>query len=450
MRARLSAVVVAVAVATGAWAADGLDHRVWLAEGAVDAAATVDLTAAGVDGFVVPVGSARIETGSTTFTSRGQARPVPAPGASIAAAVWVAGEGEARGDAASFWGQVAPSARGLGDVGALVLVAPVPWEGLPSFAGAVARASGLRVELMISAVELAAAAPRGGWPDVRALAVAFGHPANFSFPDSPIDDDLDALEKLDRLGVDYRVALVIVPWSEPVPGPGRLNLRPLTSGDVVGFNPGGVDVFTLRKALDWGGTTLAAGASLKIRATTAARYARDLGLLLRPVHDGLLGWDTVALPPPEPAAGMSREAFLDFLRGGTPFPRPQVTTRWLSGTRLEIAVANPGPHRTAFGLTSNFVEVAFRGAALRDLQLGDFSTIRYGVAGDGRWRSVDAPRSADAVRLGFLALPARELLGGAVVTFMEPPRAVRVRWGLLPGDGTQVTGPYEAVSSPGR
>ena len=156
------------------------------------------------------------------------------------------------------------------------------------------------------------------------------------------------------------------------------------------------------------------------------------------------------MPRPGPAIGMSREAMIDFLRGGPTFPSPQITTRWLSPIRLEVAVANPGPHQTGLGLGRNFVEVAYQSAELRDLQLGDFASVEYGVPSAAGWRQVTAPRSADALRLGFLFLPPNELLGGAVVTFMAPPRGLRVRWGVLPGDGSQETGPYEAVSSPER
>jgi len=445
MRTRLVAGLVSVMVAAGAAAADRLSHRVWIVDGTLAA-----LTSAGVDGFVVPLGSARIATGSTTFTAQAQVESLPATGAAVSAAVWVAGEGEARGDAGSFWGQVAPAARGLGDVRSVVLIAREYWEGLPAFAASVAAEAGLQVEIMMSAMQLASVMPRGGWPEVSTTAVALGRPAHFSFPDSLLDDDLEALSTLDDLGVTYRAAIVILPWADPPPGPGKLNLRPLTSTQVVSFKPSGINRFELRRAIDWGGKTLAAGTELKLQATTTARYARDLGLLLRPVRNGLIGWDTVALPRPEPAIGMSREALIDFLRGGPTYPRPQVTTRWLSPIRLEIAIANPGPHQTGFGLGRNFVEISYRSAELRDLQLGDFASVEYGVPTREGWRQVTAPRSADALRLGFLFLPPHELLGGGVLTFMAPPRGLSVRWGVLPGDGSQETGPYEVVSSPER
>lgn len=446
-RARCGLIIVVLLGAFGATgAARELEQRVWV-HGPVDASIVTALRAGGITGAVVEVGRGAIGDGTAAFTLQSFADMAPLAPMTISIAVDVTGKGDASGDAAAFWTQLQPAAKLLPSQGSLILAARTLWPGLPRFATELAAASHVRVEVMAPAEQLAKALPPEGWPGLGVVAVALGTPPAAGFPATTTDDDLAAIDALDALGIEYRVAVVVQPLLRPEPGDDPVDLMPLASPSRAAFRRGDhSDFFELRGALSWGGRMLSGGTRVEVEATNAARYNRDLGFLLRPVREGLTGWDVVSLPPPAPAVGMSRQAFLGYLRGNGPYPTAQLQIRWLSTGRLEVALRNPSPFSGTFATTSNWVEVRFSGNEVLDAQLGDFAGLEYGVSGARGWRRVNAAREANAVRLHYTYLGPDAMISGATLSFVSRLRSVQARWAVVPGDGTVVVSDWKSFS----
>jgi hypothetical protein len=328
----------------------------------------------------------------------------------------------------------------------MVLAARTAWPGLLPFAEAVARRRGTPVEVLLPARSVPAAA-RGRVPEnVRFVAVALGNPPAMGFPATTPADDLAALEEIDGTGVRYRVAIVVAPRATPSPGVGGASLATLATPSVAEYRPAEWgDVFVLRRPVDWGGTVLAARETIQVEAVDTARFHRDLGSILRGVRPRLEGWDVAGLPAREPTLGLSLEAFLDYLRGGQPFPAPDVQPEWISPTRLRVALANPTPHSSAVASTGNYVEVRFAGTQMLDVVLGDFSGTDYGRIEGGVWRRAVA-RDANAVRLYLTYLPPTSRLAGATIAFFGRPLEVTARWMIRLGDGVELAGDLEGTA----
>ena len=445
-RLALAAALLA-AVATAAEPPRLLTHRVWLLSGIPDAGTLAALRAAGVGGLVVPVGRVELGDGVSRFTLA----PLPdlhaVAGWPLTALVWVEGGEKASGDPQAFASQLAPVQRGIPGSPRLLLAARRFFPGLPGFAAGVAARLEHTVELAAPVQDLAAHLPAQGWPRVRPVAIALGNPAALGFPPSTLQDNLTALDRLDATDTPYRAAVVIAPLAHPAPGPAGASLALLTSGETAVYTPGERgDTFRLHRAVDWGGVEVAAGRTITVETVDTAQYDHDLGLLLRPVRPALEGWDTVGLPAPEPALGMSREAFLEYLQGGSPDPLPRVVAEWTGPTVMRVALTNATDQTSALATTGNWVEVRFTGTEVRDAQLGAFSGMEFGTIGaDGIWRRA-AARGASALRFYLTFIPPRSRIAGALVTFISRPRAVASRWGMRVGDGGAVTGRLEAVA----
>jgi hypothetical protein len=437
----------AAAAATAAEPARELTHRVWLLSGVPDAGTLTALRAAGVDGLVVPVGRVEVGDGSSRFTLA----PLPdlhvLAGWPLTALVWVDGADKASGDPQAFVAQFAPAQRGIPGSPRLLFASRRFFPGLAGFAGGVASRLKQTVELAAPVQELAAHLPPRGWTRIRPVAVALGNPSALGFPASTLQDDLGALDRLDATHTPYRAAVVVAPLARPTPGPAGASLAMLASGETAVYAPGERgDTFRLRRPVDWGGVEVAAGASITVETVDTARYHHDLGLLLRPARPALEGWDTVGLPAPEPALGMSREAFLEYLRGESPYPVPRVVVEWAGPTRMRVALANPTAQTSALATTGNWVELQFAGTEVRDAQLGEFSGMEYGTIGaDGVWRRA-AARGASALRFYLTFVPPQARVAGALVTFISRPRGVETRWGMRVGDGGAVRGSLEPVA----
>jgi hypothetical protein len=433
------------AVAGGVEPPRALTHRVWLLNEIPDEAALTTLRAAGIDGVVVPVGKVELNGGGSHFSLGTVPDLKSLAGWPVTALVWVGGSGRATGDPATFAAQLAPVQRSLPGAPGLLLAARQYSPGVVAFATGVAGRLHQRVELALPATALAQVLPSGGWDHLHPVAVAFGNPPALGFPPSTLQDDLSALDHLDALGVPYRVAVVVAPHADPAPGPAGASLAVIASGETASYHPGERgDAFQLRKEVNWGGTTVAAGRTITVEMVDTARYNRDLGLLLRPARPLLEGWDTVGLPASEPTLGMSRTAFLAFLEGGSTYPTPEVTVEWPGAATMRVALLNPTEQASAVATTGNWVELRFSGTDVRDVQLGDFSGMEYGRVDDGVWHRTVA-RDASAVRLYLTFLAPRARIGGCLVTFLSRPRGVSARWGLRLGDGSDVSGPLEPV-----
>jgi hypothetical protein len=435
----------AVTGAADTAAGDRLTQRVWLLNGAPGEATLSALRTAGIDGLVLPIGEAVVESRAGRLTMF----PLPdlksLSGWPVTPVVWVSGRGAAEGDAERFASELAPVLRGLPVSATLMLAARAEWAGLVPFAAAVGGRVGLPIEVAVAAApaaRIAASLPSG----VRLVVVAFGNPSALGFPASTIADDLAALDEIDATRARYRTVVIVSPRAVPAPGPSGATLASVALPTVADFQPAERgEAFILRQALDWGGTLLAARDTIEIEVVDTARYHRDLGLILRRVRPTLAGWDTAGLPAGEPALGMSLEAFLDYLHGGRSYPTPQVQMEWLTATRVRVTLANPTPQASALASAGNWVEVRFSGTQLLDLGLGEFSGADYGRVDGGVWRRT-VTREASAVRLFLSYLPPASRVGGGVVTFLGRPADVSARWVLRLGDGGEVFGPLQSVA----
>ncbi len=442
-----SAAAFALLLAAAGFAGENqrrLTHRVWLLGAIPDQVTLTDLRAGGVTGLVLPVGRVEISERASRFTLS----PLPdlsgLAGWPVTSLVWVEGSGKAAGDPDSFAAQFAPVERH--GTGGLVLASRGYFPGLVGFAAGVAARLQRPVELALPAQDLAQHVPAGGWQRVRPLAIALGNPGALGFPSATLQDDVTALDALDGALVAYRAAIVVAPTAVPAPGPAGGTLAWLANGETAAFDPGARgSVFKLRKALDWGGVPLAVGQSVTVEIVDTSTYHRDLGLVLRPVRPLLEGWDTVGLPEPEPVLGMSRAAFLAYLRGDTPYPHPRVEADWPSPTAVHVVLANPTPQASALATTGNWLELRFAGTEVRDVQLGAFAGMEYGKLGaDGSWHLTVA-RDASAIRLFLTLVPPQARGSGALVEFLSRPREVRARWHVRLGDGTEIGGALEPL-----
>ncbi|MEW6337665.1 MAG: hypothetical protein AB1625_09745 [Acidobacteriota bacterium] len=436
--------LLALAAAAHAQHTSTLPHRVWLLDGIPPEATLASLRAAGVDALAVPIGEADVGSAATSFTVRPPVDTARLSGWPVAGIVWLSGSGESKGDATSFLAQLTPAQRLLPGSPSLVLAARRFWPGLPDFAREVARRSGRSVELAITAQAAAANLPEGGWDGVELVLVAFANPPGAGFDTTNLHDDLAALDVADERRAGYRAAFVVAPRSSP-PVAGPVSLGSIARGGVSEYRPGERgDTFILRRPFDWGGSRLETGARIEVEVVDTARYHRDLGLALRPVRNGLRGWDTVGLPGPEPTLGMSLEALLDYLGGGVPFPMPRVTVEAAGSAGVRVSVDNPSPHGSALSTSGNWVELRFTGTELRDVQLGEFAGVAHGRLEGGGIKGTVA-RDATAIRLFVTCFAPRSRVSGGTVAFLSRPRSMSARWGVRLADGSDEIGPLEPV-----
>lgn len=436
VRAATASLLVAAASLAGE---RQMAHRVWLLGGIPDAAAVSALRGANVRGFCLPVGKVTLGDGVSHFEADVPSDLGALAGSTLHVVVWVEGELRRSGDPARFAVQLAAIEGKVGRDGSLILASRRWGEGLVEFAVKTAARVRRPVELALPLGELNAHVPDGGWKGVRLVAFCFGNPGAFALPASTTQDDREGLDALDVRNVAYRAAIVVMSRVAPPPGPAGGTLGMLTRSRVSVFEPGAKgDVFVLQRSLDWGGWLLSPGQRVEVESYDTARYHRDLGYVLRPARSGLEGWDTVGLPAPEPTIGFSREALVDYLRGGGPGPEPEVETSW-TGNRLELALRNPTPHASAVSSTGNWLELRVEPGQVADVQMGEFNGLEFGREEGGALRST-VLREASVLRFYMTYVAARARTGGASVTFVPRSAFPRVRWGVRLGDGRDVTG----------
>ncbi len=445
---RLAPVVALVLALAPAWclAATGsrLSHRVWVLSELPSQGELQDLRSAGVSALAVQVGQLELRGTSSNLTLSKVGDLGSLSGWSVAALVWVDAAAQGQGDAEGFLTQLGPVMRTLPGGGSLLLAARSWSEALPAFATAVAQRLGHTVELAVPAVDLALHLPERGWQGVLPVAVGLGAPDRLGFPATTRQDDIIALDKLAERLVEYRVAVVAVSRATPPPGPRGASLGIVATSGVAEYRPGPRgDVFRLAKPVDWGGTRLEAGRQVELELFDTVRYDADLAEVLRPVRIGFTGVDTVALPPPEPTLGMSRQAWLEYLGGGSPYPRPVIRGQW-SGGALRVSLENVGPQSSASATTGNWVEIKPLDALIGDVVLGEFTGVEYGRwEGDSFRRTI--AREASVVRFYLTAVCPRCRVEGGAASFVGRPRGVLARWGMRLGNGSDLSGPWQPL-----
>lgn len=444
--ARMTAALV-LASSVGLAADRRVGHRVWLLAGVPDASVVSELRAANVHECALPMGKVTLGDGVSHFEADVPPNLQTLAGCTLSAVVWVEGELRRSGDPARFAVQLAAIEGKLGAGGSLILASRLWGEGLADFAVQVAKKVQRPVELALPLGELLAHVPKGGWDRVEPVAFCFGNPDALGLPSSTTQDDRAGLDELDARGVSYRAAVVVVSRANPAPGPAGGSLEALTRSGVSSFLPGASgDVFVLQRSVDWGGTLLSPGQRVEVDAFDTARYHRDLGYVLRPARAGLVGWDTVGLPGGEPTVGLSRQALVDYLRGGGPAPTPVVEYAW-AGAKLVLGLGNPTPHGSAVSSTGNWVELQVVPGQVADVQMGEFNGLEFGRLEGGALRAT-VLREAAVLRFYVTFLAPRGRTTGASVSFVGRPAEPRLRWGVRLGDGRDLTGEQRVALTP--
>jgi hypothetical protein len=430
-----------------------LSQRVWVLGELPQAAEAAALRSAGVTDLAIPVGNVQLHGGASNLTLAPMPDLQALAGWPVAALVWVQGSGSSRGDAAGFVKELAPVMRALPAGSHVLLVARQYGEGVPIFARSVAEKTGQPVELAMAVADLAAHLPGEGWVGVLPVAVALGNPDRMGFPATTRQDDMAALDKLQATTSDYRAAIVIASRATPPPAAATVTLATLATGGVTSYRPGARgDIFKVEKPVDWGGTRLAPGQQVELELYDTVRFDRDLRDLLRPARAGFVGLDVVGLPAPEPTLGMSRQAWLDYLNGGLPYPQPRVLGQW-SGATLRLTLESSGPQASSPATTGNFIEVQFaKGdqekrstkSVINDVAFGDFSGVEYGRWDKGAFKRTNASE-AEVVRFYLTVVYPFSRASGAAVMFTARPQYVQVRWGMRLGDGTDVSGAWQQL-----
>ncbi len=428
--------LLALAVTAVAREPAGLEHRLWL-WGKVQPTQVEQARRVGVDALVVPVGKAELRGRQVTFKVQPPEDAGSLQGLPLWAAVWVSG-GEVKGQAAeSFWNQLGPAVRGLGlPFKGLVLATRALPSGLLPFARELSRLAHMPVEVGAPVSDLVRQVRQESAEGVSLVAFAFGNLSALGFSQLTPQDAFDLLGALDELGPLYRGAVVVGSRVDPAFADGQnpwalvqgMEYQPSAEGDVL-----------VARA----GTSLPVGTKVTVQAFDAARLQRDLGLLLRPVRQRLLGWDSVGELPPAPALGLTWEAFLAFFSGEGPAPRPLARTQWISPTTVKLTLENPTPFASAFASTGNFLDLSFSGTEVKDVTLLAASGADFGKLEPG---FVRAPRgAASVVRLYLKVIPPQTPIDVATVSFLSQPKGVQLMCTLRLGDGRQVTGPVTIV-----
>lgn len=438
--ASIGLMVRALLLALGVAAASGpqgLEHRLWVF-GKVRPGQVEQARQVGVDALVVPVAEAEIRGGEVALNLRLPGDAGLLRGLPVWAAVWVGG-GEVKSKAAeSFWNQLGPAVRGLGvPVKGLVLASRALPPGFFSFARELSRLAQMPVEVGAPVPDLVREMQHQSAEGVTLVALAFGNLPVLGLPHLTPQDAAQALAVLDELGPLYRGAVVVAsgvappfpegqnPW-ELVQG---MEYQPTAEGDVLVARAGG---------------SLPPGTRVTVQAFDAARLQRDLGLLVRPVRQRLLGWDSMGELPAAPALGLTWEAFVAFFSGEGPAPRPVVRSQWLSPTTLKVSLENPTPFASAFASTGNFLDLTFSGTEVKDVTLLSASGADFGRLEPG---FVRAPRGgASVVRLYLKVVPPQTAVDVATVSFLSRPKDIGVTCTVRLGDGRQVGGPVPMLA----
>lgn len=413
-----------------------LEHRLWLF-GKVRPGQAEEARSVGVDAVVVPVAEADLRGSQATVKLMPLPEAAVVRGLPLWAAVWVSGDGVRQDAAQSLWNQLGPAVRGWGvPVKGLVLAS----RSLPSGSFALARELGklahMPVEVGAPVEELLQRLEGEPAAGLTLVAFALGNLSALGFAGVTPQDAADLLGELDERGVLFRGAVVVgsrvAPPLPEGPNPWEL-VQPLE------YQPTGEgDVLVARGTVAVGGTALPAGTRVAVQAYDGARLERDLGLLLRPVRQNLLGWDIVGELPPAPALGLTWEAFLAFFSGQAPVPRPSVTVAWVSPTTLKLVLENPTPFASAFASTGNFLDLHFSGTEVKDVTPLAAAGADFGKVDGG---FVRAPRgAASVVRLYLKVVPPRTPVEVATVSFMSRPKELAATLTVRLGDGRQVSG----------
>ncbi|MFZ5803534.1 MAG: hypothetical protein ACOY7U_01665 [Acidobacteriota bacterium] len=436
MRHAWLVVLVGTAVAV-AGEPSALEHRLWLL-GKVRPGQVEQARQVGVDALVVPLAEAEARGGELSVKLTLPPDPGLLHGLPVWAAVWVSGEEVKKEAAEGFWNQLGPAVRGLGvPVKGLVLATRALPPGLLSLASELSRLAQMPVEVGAPAQDLLQQVKSESAKGVGLVAFALGNLAALGFPHVTPQDAAELLAAVDELGPSFRGAVVVAnrvapalpegqnPW-ELVQG---MDYQPTAEGDVL----------LARSTVTASGASLPAGTNVTLLAYDAARLQRDLGLLLRPVRQRLLGWDSVGELPPAPALGFTWEAFVAFLSGEGPAPRPVVKIQWESPTTLKVNLQNPTPFASAFATTGNFLDLTFSGTEVRDVTLLAGSGADFGKLAPG---FVRAPRgAASVVRLYLKVVPPQSTVDVATVSFLSRPKEIGARCTVRLGDGREAGGP---------
>ncbi|MCS7182427.1 MAG: hypothetical protein NZ869_04885 [Thermoanaerobaculum sp.] len=415
-----------------------LEHRFWFWQGSPRPGQVEQARTLGVDSVVVPVAEVEVTGKQVTAKLTLPTTSEPLRGLPLWAAVKMrGGPGEGRA-AEGLWDQVGPAVRGLGlPVKGLVLVADAPFKGLFALARTLQSRAGLPVEVAAPGQPLLQLLAKEAPGNVTLVALAFGNLAAFGWPSLNPQDAGEVVDRLDEIGVAYRGGVAVASRLTPALAEGG---DPWSLVQALDYRPSGEgDVFVATTTAAVAGVRIPAGSRLLLQGFDASRLQRDLGILLRPVRRHLVGWDSIGNLPPAPALGLSWEGFAAFFSGELPQPRLLVRGSWSSPTLLRVVVENLAPFASAFATSGNFVDLAFAGTEVKDVNLINGAGADFGRMEQG---FVRAPRgAASVVRLYLKVIPPSATVEVASLSFLSTPKSLSAQATVRLGDGREVSGP---------
>ncbi len=244
----------------------------------------------------------------------------------------------------------------------------------------------------------------------------------------------DQLAPLVGTAVRPRVGISLAPMTDPELEQWPASLDPLTLPEVAEMSTAAVfdRVFTLRTAVQWAGREWQAGERIALSWMDVPRLHAALESV---VHLGLPdpgGWDLIPLPP-QPAAGVSREALIAYLGGEGPKLQLDVeVSAGSSSVRLEVA--NRTPFSSAVSSYSNWVQVWIEDGLLVTDERGSFDRVLLGRYEDGEFESTSGG-SFNAVRFVEHLVAPNEVLHSGSVRRVTRTGTVHISWHVVLSTG---------------
>jgi hypothetical protein len=340
-----------------------------------------------------------------------------------------------------------------GDLSEIALIIPEVRGGLEGFVARLAEESGLPVMPVLTtdqltnpqAIELVRAAN-------GCVVVAFGNPAMFHADATLSDDSLSQqLAPIRELGVRVRVGVVLAPHTIPSLDSGAEDLNHLTENDLTEIETtAGLDwIFTFRESATWSGRSWNAGDRIAMRWIDASRLDASLSEMNRLSLPELGGWDLIPMPPESPSyLGMSREILWRYLSGDGPAPQLEASVERV-GASFRIFLKNPGPFASSVSSFENYLEVTVTGGGyLMSEDPGSFDQVLRGNRSGDQW---EIARFGNVSSLRYVEkyIGPYEVLETDWMRAVSARAEVMVRWHIVLSSGDEVSSPevsYEELS----
>ncbi len=414
----------------------------WLGGATLDADWANRFEEAGIDEIVVDLGT--ISLGGRAPVVRLRARPVlpRVPRSAVLLHVRDPRSEQLPESAPAVWQALRSSLADTIDPVEVLLDLPEVPEGLDAFVSALATAAARPVVPVLTVDQIATDPVRrvvqaaGG-----AVVLAFGSLGALRPGVRPSNLPLaEQLAPLAGLGIRPRVGVVVRPTSVPPLAGWGQDLDRLTENSVAEVSTSSkLDrTFRFRSRVSWSGREWAAGQSVAVGWTDAARLDAALREVCNLPVPEPGGWDLVSLPPGGEALGMGREALLAYLEGRGPGPGPRAVVD-RSRRNLRVGLDNPTRFAGAVSSYGTWLEASVEEGTLVVEDRGGFDRVLLGSRRSGRWKDV-VSGPGDAVRFFETYLAPGEIVRPGRVRLPSSRSRAVVRWQVQLTTGKTLTG----------